>query len=125
MRFYTIGILERLAGTGKRIDDASIVEWANGKCDTKISSFKDNSISTSRPICALIEAMKTGSINFDYLNSASNFEEKLTNAIYAISCARKIGAIVYALPEDVAEGKFKMIMTVYACLMAKDLEGSQ
>lgn len=34
--------------------------------------------------------------------------------------ARKIGARVYALPEDIAEVKPKMIMTVFACLMAMD-----
>lgn len=32
--------------------------------------------------------------------------------------ARKIGARVYALPEDIAEVKPKMVMTVFACLMA-------
>lgn len=34
--------------------------------------------------------------------------------------ARKIGARVYALPEDISEVKHKMVMTVFACLMARD-----
>lgn len=34
--------------------------------------------------------------------------------------ARKIGARIYALPEDIAEVKPKMVMTVFACLMARD-----
>ena len=34
--------------------------------------------------------------------------------------ARRIGARVYALPEDVVEVKHKMVMTVFACLMSKD-----
>lgn len=34
--------------------------------------------------------------------------------------ARKIGARVYALPEDISEVKQKMVMTVFACLMALD-----
>lgn len=34
--------------------------------------------------------------------------------------ARKIGARIYALPEDIAEVKSKMVMTVFACLMARD-----
>ncbi|KAL1373749.1 hypothetical protein pipiens_018479, partial [Culex pipiens pipiens] len=46
--------------------------------------------------------------------------ENLENAKYAVSMARKIGARVYALPEDIAEVKPKMIMTVFACLMAMD-----
>lgn len=48
------------------------------------------------------------------------FQEKLVNAKYAISMARKAGARIYALPEDIAEVKPKMVMTVFACLMARD-----
>ena len=44
----------------------------------------------------------------------------MANAKYAISSARKIGARMYALPEDITEVKPKMIMTVFACLMARD-----
>jgi len=47
---------------------------------------------------------------------------KLENAQYAISVARKIGARVYALPEDIVEVKAKMVMTVFACLMIRDLQ---
>ena len=42
----------------------------------------------------------------------------MANAKYAISMARKAGARVYALPEDITEVKQKMVMTVFACLMA-------
>ena len=47
---------------------------------------------------------------------------KLENAQYAISMARKIGARVYALPEDIVQVKSKMVMTVFACLMIRDLQ---
>lgn len=43
-------------------------------------------------------------------------------ARYAISMARKIGARVYALPEDLLEVKPKMVLTVFACLMARGLK---
>ena len=48
------------------------------------------------------------------------FQDNLANAKYAISMARKTGARVYALPEDITEVKPKMVMTVFACLMAMD-----
>jgi len=32
--------------------------------------------------------------------------------------ARKIGARIFALPEDITEVNPKMIMTVFACLMS-------
>ena len=47
-------------------------------------------------------------------------QDKLANAKYAISMARKTGARVYALPEDITEIKPKMVMTMFACLMAMD-----
>jgi len=39
--------------------------------------------------------------------------------------ARKVGAQVYALPEDIVEVKAKMVMTVFACLMIKDFQPSK
>lgn len=48
------------------------------------------------------------------------FQDNLANAKYAVSMARRCGARVYALPEDITERKPKMIMTVFACLMALD-----
>lgn len=41
---------------------------------------------------------------------------------YAISMARKIGAKVYALPEDLVEVNPKMVMTIFACLMARGMK---
>ncbi len=46
-------------------------------------------------------------------------QEAFQNAKYAISMCRKIGARVYALPEDLVEVKPKMCLTVFACLMAR------
>jgi len=44
----------------------------------------------------------------------------MSNAKYAISMCRKIGARVYALPEDLMEGKDKMVMTVsWLALLAR------
>ena len=53
------------------------------------------------------------------------FQEKLDNAKYAISMARKIGAKVYALPDDIMEVNAKMVMTVFACLMIKDYQPAE
>ena len=58
-------------------------------------------------------------------NSLLFTQDKLDNAKYAISMARKIGARVYALPEDIVEVKSKMVMTVFACLMIKDYQPDQ
>ncbi|KAM6955631.1 plastin-2 [Lycodopsis pacificus] len=126
MRRYTLNILEDL-GDGQKVTDDTIVTWVNdmltqaGK--SKISSFKDGSISSSMPVLDLIDAIQPGSIRYDLLKTEDlTEEEKLNNAKYAISMARKIGARVYALPEDLVEVKPKMVMTVFACLMARGMK---
>ena len=53
-------------------------------------------------------------------NVFTSLQDKLSNAKYAISMGRKIGARLYALPEDIVEVKPKMIMTIFACLMGLD-----
>lgn len=45
-----------------------------------------------------------------------------SNNRYAVSMARRIGARVYALPEDLVEVKPKMVMTVFACLMGRGMK---
>lgn len=52
-------------------------------------------------------------------------QELLQNAKYAISMCRKIGARVYALPEDLVEVKPKMCLTVFACLMIRAKTGKK
>ncbi|KAB1253036.1 Plastin-3 [Camelus dromedarius] len=47
---------------------------------------------------------------------------KITLPMYAVSMARRIGARVYALPEDLVEVKPKMVMTVFACLMGRGMK---
>lgn len=49
-------------------------------------------------------------------------QEKLENAKYGLTVARRAGARIYALPEDVVEVKSKMVMTIFACLMIVALQ---
>lgn len=90
-------------------------------------------------ICDLIDSIKPGSIQYNllktsgtpevssislysqYVHLISPFQAKMDNARYAVSMARKIGAPIYALPEDIVEIKPKMLLTVFACLMASDM----
>lgn len=66
----------------------------------------------------LVDAIQPGSINYKLMSDASDEEGKMMNAKYAISMARKTGARLYALPEDLVEVNPKMVLTVFACIMA-------
>jgi len=48
---------------------------------------------------------------------ANSHEEKIANARYIINMARKMGAVVYTLPEDVAECEAKMVLCLVVTLM--------
>ncbi|KAG8445308.1 hypothetical protein GDO86_010191 [Hymenochirus boettgeri] len=130
MRRYTLNVLSDL-GDGQKIDDQTIINWVNEKLvsankSSSINSFKDPSISTSLPVLDLIEAIEPKAIKPDLVKRGDlSNSEKLDNAKYALSIARKIGVCIYALPDDLVQVKPKMVMTVFACLMGKGLNKSQ
>jgi hypothetical protein len=127
MRAYTLSILNKLSPSGKTIQDADIIAWVNstlsgaGKA-SHIVSFKDSSNASSLPVIDLVDAIRPGAVDYSLVfgrdGARLSESDKTKNAKYAISMARKIGAGVYALPEDLVEVKQKMVMTIYACLMA-------
>ncbi|XP_014088037.1 plastin-3 isoform X2 [Bactrocera oleae] len=125
MRAYTLSILSRLANTGNPIIEKEIVQWVNSKLSaagktSSLKNFNDSAIADGKIVIDLIDSIKEGSINYDLVRTGGTEEDNLANAKYAISMARKIGARVYALPEDITEVKPKMVMTVFACMMALD-----
>nr|CAD7596035.1 unnamed protein product [Timema genevievae] len=125
MRAYTLSVLTQLANTGSPIVEKEIVTWVNSKLSAAnkksvLKSFQDPSIADARVVIDLLDAIKPGTIHYEFVKEGGSEEENLINAKYAISMARKTGARVYALPEDITEVKPKMVMTVFACLMAMD-----
>lgn len=124
MRAYTLSVLQKLAKDDKPISDSEIIGWVNEKLaeggkSSSISGFKDPSIATSMPVLDLVDSIKPSSVNYDLVESGTDEESLKANAKYAISMCRKIGARVYALPDDLVEVNQKMCMTVFACLMAR------
>jgi len=122
MRFNILNILNKLGG-GKKISDPEIIAWANEKVKgagkpNKITSFHDPSLKDGIFLLELINAVRPGAIDTSLFEHGSDEKAHLLNAKLAISSARKIGAVVFALPEDVTEVKNKMIMTLVASLMA-------
>lgn len=121
MRYNVLSILNALGG-GKKISDGEIIAWANGKVQgRKITSFHDPTLKNGLYIIELIDAVRPGSVEQNLVEHGEDEKSYLLNAKYAISLARKIGAVVFALPEDIVEVKNKMIMTLVASLMAVDL----
>jgi len=132
MKAYTLSILTKLAGqdSGHPIVEKEIITWVNDKLKScskksKITGFNDQTISDGKVIIDLVDCIKPGCINYDMVKAGNTDQERIDNAKFAISMSRKIGARVYALPEDIVEVKSKMVMTVFACLMIKDYQPEQ
>lgn len=130
MRRYTVMVLSDL-GDGEKIKDQIILDWVNSTLSKKrnsiqINSFKDNLISTSLPVIELIDIIAPGTVKWELVKKVERGrlmnEDKLNNAKYAISLARKIGARVYALPDDLVEVNPKMVLTIFASLMGHSLK---
>lgn len=128
LRAYTIKLLQDLSASSKPITDAEILQFINERLQAAkkqtISGFKDDYISTSLPVFHVIETIRPGSVKYELVhNPPADEKEKLANAKLAVSLARKIGAGVYALPEDLVEVKPKMVLTIFACLQERIMKG--
>eukprot|EP01113_Clastostelium_recurvatum_P015423 TRINITY_DN185_c0_g1_i3.p1 TRINITY_DN185_c0_g1~~TRINITY_DN185_c0_g1_i3.p1 ORF type:complete len:620 (+),score=192.08 TRINITY_DN185_c0_g1_i3:184-2043(+) len=128
MRAYVLEILRKLSQDGKPISEAQIVAWVNttlknaGK-HSQIggSGFKDPALGSGVIILDLVDAIQAGSVDYGLVAGGDSPDDQLSNAKLAISTARRAGAVVFALPEDVVEVKPKMMMTIFASLMAVGL----
>jgi plastin-1 len=108
---------------GKEVDDSMIIAWANEKVrgagkSSQMSSYKDKSLASGLFFIDLLAAIEPRIIDEQFVTPGQSPEEQLNNAKYAISVARKLGAVIFLLPEDMTEVKPKMILTFIASCMA-------
>ncbi|KAI9000309.1 calponin homology domain-containing protein [Gaertneriomyces semiglobifer] len=127
MRENIIQTLRSLSSTsGKEITDNDILAWANETVKTRsgksnsINSFKDSSLSNGVFLLDLLNGIKKGVVNYDLVTAGASDDDAKMNAKYAISIARKLGATIFVLPEDIVEVKPKMMLTFVGTLMAMD-----
>jgi len=124
MRFYILNYLKNVVSKGgKEIVEDDIINWANGKVSgagksRKIDGFKDKNLADSLFIMDLLGACRPESIDWNLVNSGQTDQDKLLNAQYAISCARKMGCSVFCLPEDIVEVQPKLLMTFFGAVMS-------
>jgi plastin-1 len=101
--------------------DADILAWGNGvpaNADRQIKGFKDANLKDGVYLINLCAAIEPRIIDWElvYQQDDSTDEQKSLNARYAISIARKLGAIIFMVWEDVLEGNAKM-MTIFMCTL--------
>ncbi|TGO38638.1 hypothetical protein BHYA_0070g00070 [Botrytis hyacinthi] len=109
---------------GKReISDAEMIKWANnmsqkgGKSST-IRSFKDQSIGTGVFLLDVLNGMKSSYVDYDLVTSGGTEDDAYMNAKLSISIARKMGATIWLVPEDICQVRSRLVVTFIGSLMA-------
>lgn len=109
---------------GKReITDTEMIRWANdmsrkgGKAST-IRSFKDKSIGSGLFLLDVLSGMKSSYVDYDLVTPGRTDEEAYANAKLSISIARKLGATIWLVPEDICQVRSRLVTTFIGSLMA-------
>jgi plastin-1 len=129
MRRDIVNTLSSLAQRlGKReITDADMVKWANdtaAKSPSRASppggvrSFKDTSIGNGIFLLDVLAGMKSSYVDYEMVFSGRTDEEKYANAKLAISIARKMGATIWLVPEDICSVRSRLVLSFIGSLMS-------
>lgn len=131
MRYHTFKFLAEVqakkfgAAAGKSIDEDKVMAWANGLVKTggkeakiQITSMSDPALATGNFCLDILHAINSKIVDWDVVTPGDTKEKALLNCKYVISVARKMGATIFCLPEDINECKPKMITTLLASFMA-------
>jgi plastin-1 len=99
--------------------EEELVSWGNDRVDEqyKVKSLKDKKLANSLYFIYIMKSIEPRSINWDIvMQDRDDKEAKENNAKYAISIARKLGATVFCVWEDIAEVKSKLLLTLLASI---------
>ncbi|GAA6022654.1 hypothetical protein JCM10207_008568 [Rhodosporidiobolus poonsookiae] len=123
MRRNILSTMASLSKGGREITDSDIVKWANGEVQKKgkrssMRSFKDPSLKDAKFFLDLLDALKPGYVDYELVYEGRNDEECKANAKLAISIARKLGSLIFIVPEDIVEVRPRLVLTFCAALMA-------
>ena len=99
--------------------EEELITWGNERVDEslRVKSLKDKRLGNSLYFINIMKSIEPRSINWDIVvTDKEDDESKQNNAKYAISIARKLGATVFLVWEDIAEVKSKLLLTFLASL---------
>ncbi|THC93180.1 hypothetical protein EYZ11_007331 [Aspergillus tanneri] len=116
-----LGLAQRM---GKReITDSEMIRWANdmsqkGGRNSSIRSFKDQSIGSGIFLLDVLNGMKSSYVDYELVTLGRTDEEAYANAKLSISIARKLGATIWLVPEDICQVRSRLVTTFIGSLMA-------
>lgn len=97
--------------------EKDLINWVNEICsDAPIKTFKDANLKSGRNLIKMCGAIEPRVINWDLVTPGETPEDAEMNSKYAISIARKLGAVIFLVWEDIVHLNPKMIMIFVASL---------
>lgn len=103
---------------GEKSED-DLVAWANGLVGDKapaIANLKDKGMSDGRFLTYLCAGIEPRAVNWEIVTDGATDEDKQNNAKYVISVARKLGAVIFCVWEDIVNVNFKQMLIIVATL---------
>lgn len=96
--------------------EAQLLEWVNECSGQAVTSFGDPKFSDGHILIKLAGSIEPRVINPELVLPGETEEEKVLNCKYAISLARKLGAVVFLVYDDIL-GCNKKMMLIFTCAM--------
>lgn len=84
--------------------EQDIISWANSAVgDMQITNFRDKNLADGRFLIKLCASIEPRVVNWDLVTAGETEVDRSMNAKYAISIARKLGAVIFLVWDDVVE----------------------
>ncbi|KAJ9494884.1 fimbrin [Exophiala xenobiotica] len=114
------GLAQRM---GKRdLSDSDMVRWANdmsrkGGKNSSVRTFRDQAITSGIYLLDVLNGMKSNYVDYDLVTPGKTSDDAYANAKLSISIARKMGTTIYLLPDDIVQGRARLVTTFVGALM--------
>jgi len=89
-----------------------------GGRNSAIRSFKDPAVGSGVFLLDVLNGMKSSYVDYDLVTPGHTDDDAYMNAKLSISIARKLGATIWLVPEDICQVRSRLITTFIGSLMA-------
>ena len=116
MRAHVYHFLDQLG-----VGESGILEWANARVQAsgsgipQLMSFSDPWLANSTFVLRLLHAVAPECVSLDEMVLGASRGEHKLNAVYAISCAHKMGCTIFATWEDLVEARSSPVLPFAWC----------